>query len=324
MTHDIVVLGASAGGLEALRTIVRLLPRDFPAALLIVVHTLPADRDSVLDEILNRVSMLPVSAPVAGEPISRGQIYVAPPNHHLIVDGERMQLSKGPLHNGLRPSIDVLFRSAALDFGPRVIGVVLSGMLGDGSDGLLAIKNQGGIAVVQDPHEASFPDMPIAALRKVAPDHVAPIARIPGLLIDLTRSAATARARNPDPLLRFEVDADSGKVIQIEKIAKPSSFICPDCGGGLWKLGANGTRYRCEVGHSYSIDALGDNQKRDLERSLWAAIRTLEDRVKLSRELEGVWRDRGAENLADHFAEEANIAGEHSVRLRELLDVGSQ
>lgn len=320
MAHDIVVVGASAGGVEALRTIVRQLPRDLPAALLIAVHLAPTDRDSVLDEILNRVSMLPVSAPKRGEPISRGKIYVAPPNRHLVVEGERIELSNGPLHNGMRPSIDVLFRSAAFAYGPRVIGVVLTGMLGDGSEGLLAIKDQGGIALVQDPREASFSSMPAMALRRVDADHVVPLAQIPGLLVDLTRSGAASRARGADPVLRFEVEADRGKVIGLEKFAKPSSFICPDCGGGLWKLGANG-HYRCEVGHGHSLESLGEHQKRDLDRSLWAAIRTLEDRVKLSRELEQAWRDRGAADVAEHYAEEATIAHAHSQRLREFFDI---
>jgi two-component system, chemotaxis family, protein-glutamate methylesterase/glutaminase len=322
MEHDIVVFGASAGGIEALRTILPQLPRDLPAALFIVVHTEPTDRPSLLDKLLNRVSALPVSAPQDGEVIQRGQIYVAPPNYHLSLQGDRIRLSKGPLQNGLRPAIDVLFRSAALAFGPRVIGVVLSGMLRDGSDGLLAIKSQGGIAIVQNPEEAAYPDMPMNALRKVPTDHVVALARIPELLVELTKSPVVTRARAPDPLLRFEAEADVGKLVELESFAKATSFICPHCGGGMWKLNANGSpRYRCEVGHSYSIEAFGEQQKRDLEHALWAAIRSLDNRANLCRELEAAWRARGSEDIAEDYAEEARSAAKHGISLRELLGV---
>ena len=179
--HRIIVIGASAGGVEAISQVVRELPADVPAAVCVVLH-FPASGTSVLPSILARVGSLPAAHAVDGEPIQPGRIYVAPPDRHLIVRQERVELSIGPKENNHRPAVDVMFRTAARSHGPRVIGVVLSGTLDDGTVGLAAIRKQRGIAVVQDPEDALYPGMPRSALENVGGDHVLPVAGIGALL----------------------------------------------------------------------------------------------------------------------------------------------
>jgi two-component system chemotaxis response regulator CheB len=185
-THDIVVIGASAGGVEALMSLARALPIDLPAAVFVVLH-IPAHTPSVLPQLLARVGKLPVSHAVDREPVRSGRIYVAPPDRHMLLSGECVRLNTGPQDHNHRPAIDTLFRSAARSYGKRVIGVVLSGALHDGTAGLLAIKLGGGRTVVQDPSEASYPSMPRSALAQVQIDHVATLATLGPLIARLVR-----------------------------------------------------------------------------------------------------------------------------------------
>ena len=188
--HDVVVIGASAGGIEGLTRIAKRLPADLPAALFVVLHVSPSG-PSAMPAILSRSGPLPAVHPHGDEPIERGKIYVAPPDHHLLIEADRVLLGRGPRENRMRPGIDVLFRSAALAYGPRVIGVVLSGYLDDGAAGLLAIKQRGGVALVQDPDDAPCPSMPRAAIKAVTPDHVERIDELAALIDRLVRSPVT-------------------------------------------------------------------------------------------------------------------------------------
>ena len=185
MTRDIIVIGASTGGVEALCTLLRAFPRDLPASLFVVVHIGAA---SALGSILDRCGTIPVVEAREGDKIERGRVYVAPSDRHLLLNNGQVSLSRGPRENRHRPAVDPLFRSAARTYRDRVIGVVLTGALDDGSAGLFAIKSRGGIAVVQDPFEAVEPGMPQSAIRSVDVDHCLPLAKIPSLLIKLTRS----------------------------------------------------------------------------------------------------------------------------------------
>jgi two-component system, chemotaxis family, protein-glutamate methylesterase/glutaminase len=321
-THDIVVMGASAGGIEPLTRIAGQLPSDLPASVFVVLHV-SAGSTSVLPAILKRAGRLPALHPSDGEPIERARIYVAPPDRHLVVQPGKMLLGRGPRENRVRPAIDVLFRSAAQAYGSRVVGVVLSGYLDDGAAGLLAIKQHGGIAVVQDPDEAACPAMPQAALDAVTPDHVLRISEAGALLSRIVRSPVTQSRERAPAHTRAEVDTASATPGASEMSAQtgaPTALACPDCGGGLFELEeGNIHRYRCYLGHAYSPGSLLDAQREELERSLWVALRVLEERASILQNMAQQASDRGGVNSADQFAARANELRRHAERLRELL-----
>lgn len=323
---DIVVLGASAGGVSALTSIVQALPRNLPAAIFVVLHVHPASK-SVLAPLLARTSGMKVETSVDGQPIEHGHIYIAPPDHHLTVEADTVRVTYGPLQNRHRPSIDVLFRSAAMAYGPRVIGVVLTGFLSDGTVGLAAIKDLGGISVVQDPKTAAYPDMPDSALRSVKVDHCVSLEEIPDLIVRLCARARPARTVDQDLLNahRFESDADQGHVHDLDKFTKPSAFLCPDCGGALWELKAGMPRFRCRVGHSYSLTELTASQQAQVETALWAATHSLEDNAELNHRLAEQWRERDfSSELAEQFQRKGEKSEQHAATLRDLLGVKKQ
>ncbi len=285
--RDIVVVGASAGGVEALMDLVRGLPADLPAAVFVVLH-IPPQSTSVLPQILDRAGPLPARHAVDGAPIIRGQILVAPPDHHLLVEQGHIRLSRGPRENRTRPAVDPLFRSAARTYGPRVLGVVLSGALDDGTSGLAAIKARGGVAIVQDPAEAIFPSMAQSAIDHVAVDHILFTSQIGPLLAGLAREdvveeGAPAVSRELD--LEVEAAAADGAVLgRHGHPGIPSSMACPECGGSLWELGDGGLlRFRCRVGHAFSSGSLLAEQAEQLEGALWAALWNLDEQANLNR-----------------------------------------
>ncbi len=194
--HDVIVVGASAGGVEALDRLVAALPDDLPASLFVVLHVPPTGR-SALPDILRRHCRLPVAHAIDGEAVKPGQVYVAPPDQHLLVADGQVRLGRGARENGHRPAIDPLFRSAAREYGPRVVGVVLSGVLDDGTAGLAAVKAGGGVAIVQEPADAMYPAMPQHALENVAVDHVLAAGEIAAALDRLAREPARGPGR-PD------------------------------------------------------------------------------------------------------------------------------
>jgi two-component system chemotaxis response regulator CheB len=308
---DIFVVGASAGGVEALEQLVHQLPADFPGALFVVLHI--ARGESVLPQILAKRAQLPVIVARDGEPIERGAVYVAVPDHHLVLEANTMRVVKGPMQHRNRPAIDVLFRTAAAHHGPRVVGVVLTGMLDDGSAGLLDIKRTGGIAVVQDPSDARFPEMPRNALRSVPVDHCLPLVAIARLLVDLSRGRAphAASASRRPQLQKNQTMPDD---------ATPSVYSCPDCHGVLWEIAdPDLLRFRCRVGHGYSAESLGLEHDRAVEDALWAAVRSVEEQASLARRMADQWRARDAVSLARELDCKADRGEGHALRLRELL-----
>jgi two-component system, chemotaxis family, protein-glutamate methylesterase/glutaminase len=305
MAHrDIVVVGASAGGVAALQVLVAGLPATFPAALLVVLH-IPSHTPSQLHSILARAGTLPVTPAEDGELIVPGHIYVAPSDRHLLLDPERVRVTRGPKENRVRPAIDTLFRSAAYEFGPRVIGIVLSGMLDDGTAGLWAIKDRGGMALVQSPEDAEHDSMPLSALRHVAVDHTLPVAGMPALLTMLTREpVAAVAATAPAEALRIETRiALEGNALRegIMELGSISPNTCPECHGVLVKI-KNGSilRYRCHTGHSFSLQTLLAEVNAEIEMTLWAALRAAEERILLLQEMGEL---AGAENDAAVAAE---------------------
>jgi two-component system, chemotaxis family, protein-glutamate methylesterase/glutaminase len=321
--RDIVVIGASAGGVTALREIVQALPAGFPAAVFIVLH-ISRDTPSLLGEILGQVGTLPVRNAADGDPVQPGTIYVAERDHHLVLKDGRVRVLFGPKQDHHRPSIDVLFRSAAWQYGPRVIGVVLTGFLSDGTAGLHAIKQAGGVAVVQDPNTAMYRGMPESALRAVTVDYCVGLSEIPALLVHLTGPFKAEPAVARSSALRLETEADLGNVGDLAQIAEPSSYLCPDCGGALWEVRSDELpRFRCRVGHGYSVESLLSSQQPYVERALWAAARSLEDRAALARRLADAWRERNAAAVVDHFARSADQSSEHASIIRSFLGSAS-
>ena len=319
--HDIVVVGASAGGVEALVGLAAALPADLPAAVFVVLHV-PATGTSALPGILTRHGPLLASHVKDGEPIEHGHIYVAPPDHHLLVRQGHVHLSRGPRENGHRPAVDPLFRSAAREYATRVVGVVLSGALDDGTAGLLAIKSRGGIAVVQDPEDALYSGMPGNALQVVEVDHVVPAGAIGELLARLVTEPA---GEPPGPVpadmkVEVEVEGFSLEAMEGEHPGEPSGFSCPDCNGVLWGIQDGGMqRFRCRVGHAWSPESLLARQSDSLEAALWIALRSLEERAALARRLAEPARDRGHRITATRFEEQASEAQNAARVVRDLL-----
>ncbi|WP_437683869.1 chemotaxis protein CheB [Sorangium sp. So ce131] len=308
--HDIITIGASAGGVEALIVLLGGLPADLPASLFVVLHMPPTAR-SMLPTILGRSTRLEVAAAVDGEPIERGRVYVAPVDNHLMIGDGFVRVVHSARENGHRPAVDPLFRTAAEVYGGRVIGVVLSGTRDCGTAGLLEIKRQGGIAVVQDPDDALFSEMPQSALDNVPVDHCAPLARLPPLLADLVHQKAgraPAEAQAPEGIVGEKVEA-------VE-----SEFTCPECGGNLVRSGDGATlNYKCKVGHRYSPESLEDEQASALDAALWIALRTIEDTAALARRMAARAAERSQTHMQAHFEEKVRVAEERASLVRRAL-----
>jgi two-component system chemotaxis response regulator CheB len=298
--RNIVVIGASAGGFEALKKLAAGLPKDLEASLFIVWHMSP-DIRGVLPQVLNRADTVYAAHAHDGESIKTNRIYVAPPDRHLVIEEGRIRVTRGPKENRFRPAVDPLFRSAAYVYGRRVIGVVLSGALDDGTAGLWQIKNRGGLAIVQDPHDAEVPSMPENALREVAVDYSVPISEMPDLLVKLSSEqvAETSEivmeetAENKKTEIEIRIAAhDNAFEMGVMKLGHLTPFTCPECHGVLLSL-KDGTRarFRCHTGHAFSADALLTAVTENIEDSLWSAIRGVEESVMLLN------------HLGDHFAE---------------------
>jgi two-component system chemotaxis response regulator CheB len=273
--RDIVVIGASTGGVELLLDLVSELPVKLPAAIFVVLHTSPGYLSS-FPELLSQRGALPAVHPQHGDEISPGRIYVAPPDNHLLVRAGFVEVVRGPKENGHRPAVDPLFRSASWAYGSRVVGVVLSGHLDCGTAGLMSVKARGGVAVVQEPSSAPAPDMPRSALQRVAVDHVVQPAELPGLLARLAAEQAP-----PSRAHGRVVDELEGRTP-----GSPVELVCPLCHGVLTEASVGEFRhFRCLVGHAFSLDSLLGEQTEDVERALWAAVRSLEEGAALSRRL---------------------------------------
>jgi len=305
--RDIIVIGASAGGIEVLKTVLNALPWNFRAAIMVVLHS-TENSPGLLPEILNRQSKLPVIYAVHNAAILPGRVYIAPAGQrHMIVDRERLQLQPGPRENRSRPSIDVLFRSAALAYGSQVIGVVLTGNLDDGSAGLAAIKARRGLTIVQNPAEAFAPSMPASAIESTTVDFILPAEQIGPKLAELNMSEA---AEQLQPL------SDRGRAMA----TTGHTYSCPECGGVLEEIEENDLlRLRCRVGHLYSPESFIADQTEAVERALWAAIRSMEEQAEFAGRLAVSSRKKNRSRLARRFEEKAEASRENANILRELL-----
>jgi two-component system, chemotaxis family, protein-glutamate methylesterase/glutaminase len=306
--RDIVVIGASAGGVQALQRLVSALPKDFPAAIFVVLHTWPGS-ESFLHSILGRAGQLPAYEAVHGAHITSGTIVVAQADMHLMLEKDRVEVVRGPRENRTRPSVNPLFRSAAMAFRNRVIGVILTGTLDDGSAGLWAIKQCGGVAIVQS--DADFDQMPRSAMESVEVDYNVPLDEIPALLVRLTREKV--EVSDPGPVLEVIRVNDEGTKMQmpgfdIDNLGRRSVFSCPECNGALWELDTGGLQFRCHVGHGYSAGSLKQEQYQTIDQSLWSAVRALKESAALDERL--------AERAKQHNLDKAEVQHRQNVSLK--------
>ncbi len=318
-------MGASAGGVEALRQVVTTLDPVLPAPVLVVLHQ-PSNYPSVLPGILSRSGPLPAEHPGGGEALRPGRIYVAPPDHHLLLAEGRLVLSRGPREHGHRPAVDPLFRSAAAEFGPGAVGVVLSGNLDDGSAGLVSLVRTGGRAVVQDPEDALYPGMPRAALA-LAPGALVAKAVDLGAVVSRIVEGLPEGRRTGDEKLSREVAVARFEEREVLDPDPPGQLVgvsCPDCSGPLYKIDEPGVvRYRCRVGHAWSPESMAARQDTSAETALWVALRALEDKAVMHRRIAGSAAEGGAHYVSRASLKQAEEAERSAALVRRLL-VGDQ
>jgi two-component system chemotaxis response regulator CheB len=322
----VVVVGASAGGVEALTTLAGGLPSDFDAAVCVVLH-LPADAESRLAAILSRAGPLAAVQARGGEKLTPGRIYVAPPDRHLTVRGRRILVGRGAHENGMRPSIDVLFRSAALSYGPRTIAVVLSGSRDDGVAGASAVGARGGCVIVQSPDDALFPSMPSETVARDHPDRVLPLDQLAGAVTAavqrLSKEAPLSENGGDEMTLETEyATLDPDAIERDRPPGTPSAYGCPACGGVLWELEDEGTnllRFRCRVGHAFTAERAVGAQGESVEEALWTALRALQERAQLSERLAARVGSAGADRSRARFEEFARDAREQAEVIRRVL-----
>lgn len=319
--RDIIVVGASLGGIDALSTMVAQLPENLPAAVFIVQHT-ASDAPELLSGILDRRGPLPAVAATDGMDMRIGRIHVAPPDRHLLLTPDGVRIGFGPRENRSRPAIDALFRTAAVHFRSRVIGMVLTGLLDDGAAGLLAIRRCGGLAIVQDPDDAAHPAMPRNAVRRVDPDYRIPIAEAGALLSHLADELAP-----PPPPVPEELQLEARLTERAMKFADwthlpghAAPFSCPDCGGNLRELeDPSIRRFRCHVGHGFTIDALLRSQASAVEEALWVALRALDERARMLETMAGDDAARERKKVPSIFEGRVREIRTHAQQIRELL-----
>jgi two-component system, chemotaxis family, protein-glutamate methylesterase/glutaminase len=326
-----VAIGASAGGVEALAFLITRLPNPFPATMLITLHL---SQGSELDQILNRAANGRAAFAQNGDTLRKGHIFIAPPGHHLIANGETLLLGSGPRESHAKPAIDPMLRSVAACCGPRTVGVVLTGTLGDGASGLNAIQQCGGMTVVQDPNDAAHPEMPRAAMNESTPDHIVRLVDLPMLLTSLVHQPAGQPRPVPESI-RFEVSIASGEkgsMRQMDRLGQRSILTCPECNGLMWEIDeGNLVRYRCHVGHAYSEETMSIGLDGNLRRALASALRLFEERVALLKKLDKQARESGHKRAAhdynrkkDEYEVEAEVIRETIGRLDTLIDSEAQ
>ena len=328
MPHHVIVVGASAGGVQALTDVLSRLPASLPASVLVAMHT-PSNGSGVLPEILGRSTPLPVAFGKTGDRLEPGRVYVARPDFHLLVTSTGLRVVHGPRENGFRPAIDPLFRTAARILGPKVIGVVLSGALADGTYGLSVVKHYGGIAIVQDPKDAIIPSMPLKAIEYVDVDHVLPAREIGPMIVHLASrddepegdAEMPRRSKELEPQLAENTEVSE----MMELFGPPSGLTCPDCGGALWEVKEDGVlRYQCHVGHQYAPENLEEGQRDVIDGALWSAVRVLEEHAALKMRMADRAATGGLSAVSQGFVEGARDAQEQAHRIRAvLLEIGN-
>ena len=318
----IVVVGASAGGLSALSELSGQLSKELDVAVFIVMHLSRIGISNFLVERLRPLTSMQCVVAEEGAPIEKGYIYVSQPDQHLLVKKGRIVIGRGPEENRWRPSIDVLFRSAAAAYSTRAIGIILTGLLDDGTTGMFAIKRSGGISIVQDPNEAEYPDMPLSVLNSMDVDYCLSLAQMGGIIAQITLEDRP-EVPAPDDIV-IESEIAERVVIDYDNVAKlgvKSIYACPDCGGGLWNIGKEDgpDRYRCHIGHSYSENDLEHKQVKIMENTLWIALRIMEERKTLLNKMALENSKRGLTNISTTYRKKKEDLQIHIDRLKEVV-----
>jgi two-component system chemotaxis response regulator CheB len=312
---SIVVIGASAGGVEALQKLIPSLPPDLPASVLVVLHMSPESTPS-LANILGTRASITVTDAIDGEQLEHGHVYIAVPNHHLQVERGRVRVVAGPRENRHRPAIDSLFRTAAVAYGSEVIGIVLTGLLDDGSVGLALIKQAGGTTIVQDPDDAMFAPMPRNAILTSTPDFVLPLVEIPQTIVKLIVDSHAEASSEPTTGLAIMEKHPHNE----HKPGEVSVYTCPECSGSLWEVkDGTVTRFECRVGHSYTLPALVEDNFETLERAMWVALRTIEESISLAKRMANRAREQGHNAVALRWDDHARSKAEDARVLRQIL-----
>lgn len=316
--HPVFVIGTSAGGLEALRRLVTVLPANFPAPILIVQHMESSTTGQVVVQVLSKAGAMPCKEAEDGEPIRPGHIYVAAPDHHMLISKGRLMISKGARENRWRPAIDPLFRSAAVAFGPRVMGVILTGNLNDGTAGMEAVRRCGGTCMVQDPNDALYPEMPQSVLKNMKVDQCLSIVAMGPALMKLADGPIPKALPIPKDIAMEAKIAErvASDVTALNVLGHQVPFNCPNCGGVLWQMKKGDLiRYRCHTGHSYSSAALEADQEMKIEETMWVSLRMLEERRNLLNTLADP-KSPGYSKTAGERARESEV---HIQRIRAIL-----
>lgn len=318
----IVVIGASAGGLNALMEMTRGFQQGLDVAYCIVLHL---SRKGIGDFVVHRLSQvtsIPCSLAINGAPIKRDNIYVARPNQHMLVKENKFILGAGPEENRFRPSIDVLFRSAAVAYSSYAIGIILSGMLDDGTSGMWAIKRSGGACIVQDPNQAEYPDMPLSVINNMEVDQVVALEEMGRLVAEVVMNKKGKRKAVPVEIIAESKIAETTAISidAIEKLADTSVFACPDCGGNLWTMkGDILKRYRCHIGHAYTERDLVVKQAETAGTTLWVALRMMEERKHLLKKMEMDSVKRGYKSLSSTHVKKQDEMQRHIDTLKNIL-----
>ncbi|WP_407431358.1 chemotaxis protein CheB [Arcticibacter sp.] len=319
----IIVIGASAGGFKAITELVSKIPADLPAAIMVVLHLSKVSMVEVMQHHMQKHTSFRCSIAADGDAIREGNLYLAPTDRHMIVKAGVIRITRGPHENRWRPSIDVLFRSTAVAYSSSTIGIVLTGMLDDGTSGMSAIKRSGGICIVQEPGEAEFPDMPSNVLLNVDVDYRVHISDIGYVLQDIFSKPSRKQHVIPRDL---QIEADitermTSSIDEMEQIAKNSVFTCPECGGGLWKLNNDPAhRYRCHTGHTYNEKVLLETQAENTEASVWVSIRMMEERKSLLKTISKHEKHAGNLQASSSYNESADSIDVHIERLKNFLN----
>jgi two-component system chemotaxis response regulator CheB len=320
--RSVIVVGASAGGLKAVTQLVSTIPPNLDTAIFVVLHVARSSFGPTLVRHIQNVTSYECVLAADGLAIEKGHLYMALPDHHLLIKPNVMLVTKGAHENRWRPSIDVLFRSAAANFNSRAIGIILTGMLDDGTSGMGAIKSSGGVCIVQEPDEAEFEDMPQNVLNNVDVDYRLPIADMGYVLQDLL-----SKPQRPEAIVPQEIKVEAGitermgsSMEDLEKLGDRSNYSCPDCGGGLWEIKNDVIpRYRCYTGHVYTEKILLEKHAEGLEESLWVSIRMLEERKNLLLMMAHRSSKAGDTNLENENHKRADTIGVHIERLKKLM-----
>lgn len=319
----ILVVGTSAGGLNALIELVSQFSPEMDMAAFIVMHLSRTSISDFLYHRLHKHTSFTCEIATENSTIQRGYVYICAPNFHLLVKKDKIILGRGPEENRWRPSIDVLFRSASAAYGSRVIGLVLTGSLDDGTSGMLAIKRSGGTCMVQDPNEAEYPDMPLSVINNMEVDYCLPLSAMGEAFASITQAEPRDMVAPSDVITESEI---SERVVidyeNVKQLGEKSIYACPDCGGGLWninKQNGKADRYRCHIGHSYSENDLAIKQVEVLESTLWIALRMMEERRNLLRKMENDVKKKGLNRMVEGYHGKGEELQFHVDKMKEIL-----